>query len=118
MASATQWITQRLPSDARFSKHGIVQSVAQAVADALSVHIDRSEFARERLALADLLEILRSDIVYKEQHLMDWSGRDEVLTERISSLREEADNEKAGSGGFGFVPASFGNAAPKDEFTA
>lgn len=118
MSSQREWIKQRLPGDASFSKHGMQQSVDEAINSALSDHADESATAQKKLALADLLDIVAADIKYAEERLGEWTGRNQILEERAAALRSEAENETDSPGSFSFVPATFTSQSPNDEFSA
>jgi hypothetical protein len=121
VTSAADWIKQRLPADAIFSKNGIEQNADEAIDAALADHTDQTDvspgFSQRKYALADLLDILAADVKYRSEKLGDWTGTDQVLSDRAAALREEAGSDTGQPGSFSFVPATYGSHAARDEFS-
>lgn len=118
-----EWIKQRLPSDATFSKNDVVVTLDEAIDDALDEHSDAdSTVAQKKLALADLYEILAADVKYAEERLGEWTGKGAVFTSRSETLREEASAGVSSPGGFQNVSATFSSQSDgwggADEFRA
>lgn len=106
MSSQIEWIKQRLPADARFSKHGITRTIDEAINSALEDYTSETALKQKKLALADLLDELAADIKYEDERLGDWAGRKEVLSKRAENLREEAGGTLT-PGSFQSVPATY-----------
>lgn len=115
--TAENWIKQRLPADARFSKNGIVTNLDEAVTASLADYSEYTESKQKRYALADLLDILAADIKYQSETLGEWTGREQILEERARQYREEAESETGQPGSFSFVTATYNSQGVSDEFS-
>lgn len=81
--TAANWIKQRLPSDASFTKNGVTLTVDQAVTAALTDNSDNKYDA-----LADLLETLDAEFKAKRERVGTGEVEDPLLLDRAMYWRQ------------------------------
>lgn len=65
--TSAEWIKLRLPNGTSFRRNGLSFSVDEMITSALADYSTKTANAQKRYALADLLEIILSDILANDE---------------------------------------------------
>lgn len=90
--TSAEWIKLRLPNGTSFRRNGLSFSVDEMIKSALADYSTKAANAQKRYALADLLEIILSDVLANDEQEGDYQSGDKAdnLRNRINQWREEA----------------------------
>jgi len=96
------FIAQRLPEGASFSRNGVEQTTSEAITAALSKN-NGSKY----LALADLWDVLASAIEFEKEQIGEYSYDKPTALSRATYWREQgAEVVEAGPGSFTVIKAT------------